>query len=627
MRENTVSLCMIVKDEEVYLKRCLDSVSNQVDEIIIVDTGSTDSTVSIAKEYEAKIFTYEWDKDFAAARNFSLEKAQSDYVLVLDADEYLDENTDIQNAIKEQKDIYIINFKNYSDGGYVTKHQAIRLFKNSIGLKYSGKIHEHLNIADFDNLTNDISEFNIHHDGYKNETYHKKNKYNRNLEILEKEVKDNPTGYNLFNLGTQYKAGNNYEKALETFRKSYPYSKNQLYLPYLLYSMGDCLYQLGRNKDGINLIKDSSELFPKYTGFYYLMGLYYEKLNYLKASEESFEKCLELGEVENLHSLDGVGSYLAYIKLAEIQHKQGNLLKALDSSFAALEINKKFPPALSQYITVLKSAGINENDLNENLKKSYPIKDVKDLEVLFSVLIAHRSKLLQKYIEEYKIEVNNSVFAIVAIYNKQYDDACAYWNKEEIFDTTIFSDILALLIVQENEELLLKLLKNMNLNKNEKKAVQSLVINNDGIMISLPDSLFEIIKNVLINLLRIEEETVFLDVYRRLTLNELEKEQLISLIIHNGYLSIAVDLLTEELKSNSSNDELMGLLADVYTRQNRYNDALELYMQLIEKIGDYSSYNRLHCLYEKIQYNEGLHLLKKQMETIIRTDFGISATR
>ncbi|MEH7525214.1 glycosyltransferase family 2 protein, partial [Bacillus sp. JJ1503] len=165
MGKNTISLCMIVKNEETYLRRCLESVKNQVDEIIIVDTGSTDSTIGIAEEFETSIFTYEWDKDFAAARNFSLEKAKSDYILVLDADEYLDEDTNLQMVINEKKDFYIINLKNYMDGGYITIHQAIRLFKNKMNLKYYGKIHEHLNIHDFNNLTNDFAGFVIHHDG------------------------------------------------------------------------------------------------------------------------------------------------------------------------------------------------------------------------------------------------------------------------------------------------------------------------------------------------------------------------------------------------------------------------------------------------------------------------------
>ena len=86
----TISLCMIVKNEEKMLARCLDSVANLMDEIIIVDTGSTDRTKEIAARYTDKIYDFEWCDDFSAARNFSFSKATMDYIYVPDADEYLD---------------------------------------------------------------------------------------------------------------------------------------------------------------------------------------------------------------------------------------------------------------------------------------------------------------------------------------------------------------------------------------------------------------------------------------------------------------------------------------------------------------------------------------------------------
>ena len=82
---------MIVKNEEKDLARCLDSVCGQVDEIIIVDTGSTDGTVEIAQRYNARVAKIEWPGDFALARNMSIKMAVSDWILVLDADEYLDQ--------------------------------------------------------------------------------------------------------------------------------------------------------------------------------------------------------------------------------------------------------------------------------------------------------------------------------------------------------------------------------------------------------------------------------------------------------------------------------------------------------------------------------------------------------
>ncbi len=87
----TLSLAMIVKDEENYLAQCLESVKNLVDEIVIVDTGSQDRTREVAKVFGARVFDFPWNGDFSEARNFSLSKAEGDWILILDADEVIAE--------------------------------------------------------------------------------------------------------------------------------------------------------------------------------------------------------------------------------------------------------------------------------------------------------------------------------------------------------------------------------------------------------------------------------------------------------------------------------------------------------------------------------------------------------
>ena len=101
----TVSLCMIVKNEEEKLEGCLESLRDLVDEILIADTGSTDRTVAIAQRYGAKIFSYDWKDDFADARNFIFEKASCEYIYAADADEELDEkNREAFRALKKCMD-------------------------------------------------------------------------------------------------------------------------------------------------------------------------------------------------------------------------------------------------------------------------------------------------------------------------------------------------------------------------------------------------------------------------------------------------------------------------------------------------------------------------------------------
>jgi len=101
----SISLCMIVRDEEEHLEKCLESVNDAVDEIIVVDTGSRDKTVSIARSFGAGIFFHEWENDFSVPRNISLEHATGDWILILDADEVLEAQSKtkiIEAARKEE---------------------------------------------------------------------------------------------------------------------------------------------------------------------------------------------------------------------------------------------------------------------------------------------------------------------------------------------------------------------------------------------------------------------------------------------------------------------------------------------------------------------------------------------
>ena len=84
-----ISLCMIVRNEEEVIERCLKSICDLVDEIIIVDSGSTDKTKQIVSKYTDKIYDFEWVNDFAKARNYSFSKATKDYILWLDADDVI----------------------------------------------------------------------------------------------------------------------------------------------------------------------------------------------------------------------------------------------------------------------------------------------------------------------------------------------------------------------------------------------------------------------------------------------------------------------------------------------------------------------------------------------------------
>ena len=126
-----ITLGMIVKNEEHNLAWCLNSVKDSVDEMIIVDTGSKDTTVDIAKQFDAKVYSYHWDDDFAAARNFSISKAIGDWILYLDADEELETNCCQRLKALANKpgiDGYFFLISNLSESNNTIRHINVRMF-------------------------------------------------------------------------------------------------------------------------------------------------------------------------------------------------------------------------------------------------------------------------------------------------------------------------------------------------------------------------------------------------------------------------------------------------------------------------------------------------------------------
>ncbi len=147
----TISVCMIVKNEEARLRQCLDCLTTIEDEIIIVDTGSTDSTKDIAKEYGAKVYDFQWCDDFSAARNYAFSKATCDYIYSADADEEIDEENrgrfrDLKNDLAEL-DIDIVQMYYCNQLSYRTIYNFDRelrpkLFKRIRTFVWEGPIHE-----------------------------------------------------------------------------------------------------------------------------------------------------------------------------------------------------------------------------------------------------------------------------------------------------------------------------------------------------------------------------------------------------------------------------------------------------------------------------------------------------
>lgn len=151
---STISLCMIVKNEEDVLARCLESISDLVDEIIIVDTGSTDKTRDIAKQFTDKVYDFVWIHDFAAARNYSFSLAQMEYCMWLDADDViLEDDRQVFIKLKNElsNEIFAVQMKYHTafdkQGKPTFSYFRERLIRNHAGMLWKGAVHEVIETA------------------------------------------------------------------------------------------------------------------------------------------------------------------------------------------------------------------------------------------------------------------------------------------------------------------------------------------------------------------------------------------------------------------------------------------------------------------------------------------------
>jgi len=209
--ENLISLCMIVKNEEHNLGRALDSVKDIVDQIVVVDTGSTDLTIPIARHYGADVYAIEWKNDFSAARNESLSNADCEWILVMDADEEIapESRREIRKILEntDAEGIGVI-VRNFAPSGNLVRYSddvQIRFFRNRPEYRYKQAVHNQISpsIIRMGGKITDLTWI-VNHYGYMNNP---RKKTERSLNLIQRELSTDPENlYLLFKLGEAYKA-------------------------------------------------------------------------------------------------------------------------------------------------------------------------------------------------------------------------------------------------------------------------------------------------------------------------------------------------------------------------------------------------------------------------------------
>jgi tetratricopeptide (TPR) repeat protein len=337
----TLSLCMIVKDEEEMLPRCLAAIRDHVDELVVVDTGSTDRTREIALEYGAKLIDFAWTGSFSDARNVSFDAATGDWLMFLDADEVLVEGDGERlraltgQTWREAHYLLETNHTGTLEDGTAVTHNALRVFRNRPGLRFEGRIHEqiaqHLPAFLPDRLA--VSDVRIDHYGYLGAVRDAKEKSRRNIELLERQAaegQDSP--FLAFNLGSEYAAAGDNEAALEKFQSAWSRVAGERslasygFVPSLAGRLVRALRVTGRLQDARTRGSEVLERFPGFTDVLLEMALAASALGDHEIAIAELERCIEWGDAPSTYSATkGSGTHLAMAALADVRRRTGDL--------------------------------------------------------------------------------------------------------------------------------------------------------------------------------------------------------------------------------------------------------------------------------------------------------------
>jgi len=329
-----ISLTVIVKNEEAHIAKCLLSARDHVDEMIVVDTGSTDKTREIAAECGAAVYDFPWTNSFAEARNYALQQAAGDWILVLDADEQLAPETAhlVRRFASGPPAIGRVNIvSKYLDNGEIRyNHSPIsRLFPK--GVFYKGNIHEQI-VSD---LPHRLTGVTVYHEGY-----FQTNKTARNLSLLEKEREKDPHNpYLLMQIAREHRNNQDFAEADRFFSQAYQLATGEEgYFPGLVVDYIYNLMKIGKLETGYQLIMAEQDRLSRYPDFHFACGMFYmdyvlgnvaAHLDKMPRIESSFLRCLELGERQDVGGTVGTGSFLAAYNLGVYYEVVGAAAKAV----------------------------------------------------------------------------------------------------------------------------------------------------------------------------------------------------------------------------------------------------------------------------------------------------------
>jgi tetratricopeptide (TPR) repeat protein len=381
----TLSLCMIVRDEEEMLPRCLAAVAPAVDEIIVVDTGSTDRTVEIAEAFGARILHHEWTGSFSDARNVSFDAATSDWIIYLDADEVLVGN-DVEKlraltgrTWREAFYLFETNFTGEAEDGSAVTFSPLRVFRNRPEYRFEGRLHEQIaqNLPAYLPERLEHTSVRVEHYGYLGAVRDAKEKSKRNIELLLEQRKETaPTPFMHFNLGSEYAAAGDAPAALREFEAAWqmlrdePDLSEHVFAPTLVVRLCKSLRACGRPADALAQATAGLKHFEGFTDLVFEQAWAALATGNVEEAMAYFRLCIDMGDAPQRYtSTVGCGTHLARLALAELHLERGELDAAREHLSWCLTERPGFLGTVLPYATTLLRAGADPDAVIAELEE------------------------------------------------------------------------------------------------------------------------------------------------------------------------------------------------------------------------------------------------------------------
>ncbi len=386
---------MIVKDEEEWLSKCLGSVRDAVDEMIVVDTGSTDRTIEIARGMGATVIETEWVDDFSVVRNVGLEAAQGEWILFLDADEELELGAadQIRAAIEDSEfEGYMLTVVNLQGETAQTATERTmpspRLFRNRPEHRFKGAIHEQVQFDESKPGSLETLPVRIVHYGYLDPVQEERQKGERNQRLLADSGWDEEQTLvleadSLMGQGKLDEALGKYLRVYESLA-----DKDPMHLPGIVLKIVHIHKTNGRDEEALEWAAKGLARWPDYTDLEYLRALTHLQTKEHERGITSFMACVLVGEAPSAYDTQpGVGSWRAFQGLGLCYVGMLNNFVAARAFNQALHMNPRDDLSAGNLGEIYLKAGNDPESVKEELSKSVDV-DAPEIQAVFNALFS-----------------------------------------------------------------------------------------------------------------------------------------------------------------------------------------------------------------------------------------------